>query len=231
MKIFALTVRRGPLGVKKKKKKKKTALFASIPETICRCTTPPKCCFWKSTSEQFHFVILRYCPNLDQTFYFFGQVQFFHALHSAALLCRNIYILYEDTSTSTVGALKCHDNVKFIFSTHEIMIPLSMEKLSDGSPAMVHARIFTGSPSEFIRDMLGEHGISLLLQRFIHSSVWSCRGARLVLINSFSFYYKRTNTLSLTCKTNNVYKNVHSNRHIIEGTVCMYTVRLSLFLA
>ncbi|TNN79445.1 hypothetical protein EYF80_010259 [Liparis tanakae] len=52
-----------------------------------------------------------------------------------------------------------------------MMMPLSVEKLSDGRPAMVHPRIFTGSPREFIRDMLGEHGISLLLQRFIHSSV------------------------------------------------------------
>ena len=62
-------------------------------------------------------------------------------------------------------------SAEIVFDTHEIMIPLSIEKLSDGSPAMVHERIFTGSPREFIRDMLGEHGISLLLQRFIHSSV------------------------------------------------------------
>lgn len=60
---------------------------------------------------------------------------------------------------------------KSVFNAHEMMMALSMEKLSDGKPAMVHARIFTGSPSEFIRDMLAEHGISLLLQRFIHSTI------------------------------------------------------------
>lgn len=59
-------------------------------------------------------------------------------------------------------------------------MPLSMEKLSDGRPAMVHAQIFTGSPREFIRHMFGEQGISLLLQRVIHSSVWSWREAYLL---------------------------------------------------
>lgn len=81
-----------------------------------------------------------------------------------------------------------------VFNTHEIMIPLSIEKLSDGRPAMVHERIFTGSPREFIRDMLGEHGISLLLQRFIHSSVWSCRGVHSLVMTSFSpDYYEHLN--------------------------------------
>ena len=56
--------------------------------------------------------------------------------------------------------------------THEMMMPLSMEKLSEGRPALVQALIFTGSPRDFIRDMAGEQGISLLSQRAIHSSVW-----------------------------------------------------------
>lgn len=54
-----------------------------------------------------------------------------------------------------------------------MMMPLSTEKLSDGSPAMVQLRILTGSPSEFIRDILLEHGMSLLLHSSIHSSVWA----------------------------------------------------------
>lgn len=57
--------------------------------------------------------------------------------------------------------------------TDEMMMPLSMEKLSEGNPAMVQALILTGSPREFIRDMCGEQGMSLLLHRLIHSCVWS----------------------------------------------------------
>lgn len=59
--------------------------------------------------------------------------------------------------------------------THEMMIPLSTEKLSEGRPAMVQLRIFTGSPKEFISDMFLEQGIPLVLHVSIHSSVARCR--------------------------------------------------------
>lgn len=55
------------------------------------------------------------------------------------------------------------------------MIPLSIEKLSEGRPAMVQLRIFTGSPKEFISDMFLEQGIPLVLHMSIHSSVARCR--------------------------------------------------------
>lgn len=139
-------------------------------------------------------------------------------------LCRKIYIRSE--------AAKCclrHPKAEYkgnmdalssaeilVFNTHEIMIPLSIEKLSDGRPAMVHERIFTGSPREFIRDMLGEHGISLLLQRFIHSSVWSCRGVHSLVMTSFSpDYYEHLN-----CKDS--CKKIIKNNNMAYGM----TVRL-----
>ena len=41
----------------------------------------------------------------------------------------------------------------------EIMMPLSTENMSLGSPSMFHERILTGSPSVLVSENLSEHGI------------------------------------------------------------------------
>jgi len=56
----------------------------------------------------------------------------------------------------------------------ETMIPLSMLKLSTGSPAMCHARILTASPSVVLSENIAEHGIALLMHNECHWATQSC---------------------------------------------------------
>lgn len=58
------------------------------------------------------------------------------------------------------------------FFTYEVMIPLSIENVSDGNPAMFQALIFTGSPKVFVREKSSEQGMSLVLHNNAHSLVW-----------------------------------------------------------
>ena len=53
------------------------------------------------------------------------------------------------------------------------MIPLSMEKLSTGNPAICQARTVIGSPSVEFNENTGEHGIPWAEHTFLHSAVQS----------------------------------------------------------
>ena len=56
----------------------------------------------------------------------------------------------------------------------EVMIPLSIEKLSFGRPSMFHERILTGSPKVSVRENLEEHGTCSSLHLLIHAPIcWS----------------------------------------------------------
>eukprot|EP00960_Hanusia_phi_P041008 754792-Hanusia_phi.AAC.1 len=48
------------------------------------------------------------------------------------------------------------------------MMPLSMEKASDGSPLMDQSRIFTGSPSTLDSTKVSERGTESSPSRWIH---------------------------------------------------------------
>lgn len=54
------------------------------------------------------------------------------------------------------------------------MIPLSMEKLSFGSPSIVQLRICTGSPSTSTILKSSEQGMLMALHCLIHSSIACC---------------------------------------------------------
>lgn len=58
-------------------------------------------------------------------------------------------------------------------ATDLMTMPLSMEKLSVGSPAMVQARILTGSPSVELRESSSEQGMLRLVHMVRHSSICS----------------------------------------------------------
>ena len=55
----------------------------------------------------------------------------------------------------------------------ETMMPLSMLKLSTGRPAIVQARIFTGSPRVAFRENVSEQGMLRAVQFECHSAVHS----------------------------------------------------------
>ncbi len=52
-------------------------------------------------------------------------------------------------------------------------MPLSMEKLSTGSPDIFQALILTGSPNVLLNENLSEHGIFFDLHKFVHSFMHS----------------------------------------------------------
>jgi len=51
-----------------------------------------------------------------------------------------------------------------------MMIPLSTEKASVGSPAIFQLRIFTGSPSVALREKSSEHGIPFAFTCLINNN-------------------------------------------------------------
>ena len=53
-------------------------------------------------------------------------------------------------------------------------MPLSIEKLSTGNPAICQALIFTGSPNVALRLKVSEQGIFFTRQSFCQSAVHSC---------------------------------------------------------
>ena len=67
-----------------------------------------------------------------------------------------------------------HAQVKTRSAADLMTMPLSMEKLSVGSPAIVQARILTGSPSVELRESSSEQGMLRLVHMLRHSSICSC---------------------------------------------------------
>lgn len=55
-----------------------------------------------------------------------------------------------------------------------MIMPFSMEKLSVGRPAMVQARILTGSPSVLTKEKSLEQGRPFSTMAWSHSLLWSC---------------------------------------------------------
>lgn len=50
-------------------------------------------------------------------------------------------------------------------------MPLSIENMSEGSPAIVQDLIVTGSPRVFVKEKSSEQGMSFVLHSNVHSLV------------------------------------------------------------
>lgn len=50
-------------------------------------------------------------------------------------------------------------------------MPLSIENVSEGNPAIFQALICTGSPKTFVKEKSSEQGMSFALQNNVHSLV------------------------------------------------------------